>query len=567
MGRIIGIDLGTSTSEVAIMENGIPTVIYNHTGDLITPSVVGLGRSGEIIVGQLAKEQFLAKPKDTVLEVKRLMGTNQLVSMGDTSYTAQEISSYILKYLKECAEDYVGESIQRAVITVPAYFTNEQRRATVEAGEMAGFQVERIINEPTAAALAYGIEHMQDNTHILVYDLGGGTLDVTLLEMFDGVLEVKASSGNNKLGGKDFDEKIIDMLLSGFENEYQVNLSQNTRALARIKQAAEACKIALSSQKEHTINLPFLAQKDAEPIGIVKTITTDDFENLIRYMVVSTQEQIDSVLHDSKLAVEDIDTVLLVGGSTEIPLVRHFLEDAFGKKPEQAIDPNLGVVMGAAIQAAIINNELSEDHDILITDVCPYTLGIETMGFIGGMPLSDVYDVILRRNITIPVMREKIYTTVVDNQERVEINIYQGDHKKASLNNLIGNFMLSDIPPNDAGREQIKVIFMYDINGILRIEAQILSTGEQASISIETTGVTLDEEIDLSGWDKYPNARKYRRIIKKAEKLLEKYFDSDIHDELDELIRAMKKAIVAEKLNELDALEEEISDILYELED
>ncbi|HHX59983.1 MAG TPA: Hsp70 family protein [Epulopiscium sp.] len=567
MSRIIGIDLGTSTSEVAIIEEGVPTVIKNRRGNLITPSVVGISTSGEIIVGELAKEQFLAKPHDTVIEVKRLMGTDQMVSMGDEQYIPQEISSHILNYLKECAQDYVGELIEKAVITVPAYFTNEQRRATVEAGEMAGLQVERIINEPTAAALAYGIEHMEDNSHILVYDLGGGTLDVTLLEMFDGVLEVKASSGNNKLGGKDFDEKIMDMLCHEFEKEYNINLSEKIRALVRIKQEAENCKIALSTQDEYTINLPFLSQKNAEPIGLVRTITKDEFENLIRDLVLSTQAQINVVLSDAALEVKDIDTVLLVGGSTEIPLVRHFLEKSFGKKPAQAVDPNLAVVMGAAIQAGIINNELSEDQDILITDVCPYTLGIETLGLMAGMLMPDIYDIIIPRNITVPVVREKTYATVADNQEEVEINVYQGDHKKASLNNSIGNFRLTGIPPNDASKEKIKVKFMYDINGILHIEAQIISTGEQTGITIETTGVKLEKEMDLSDWDQSPKARKYRRIIKKAESILGEYFDSEFYDELDDLIRQIKEALITGKHDELEGLAEDISDILYDLED
>lgn len=567
MSKIIGIDLGTSTSEVAVLENGKPFVIKNKEGKLITPSVVGISDSGEIIVGEYAKEQLLIKPDKTIMEVKRLMGTGRKVSIGGNEYTPQQVSSYILKYLKSCAEDYLGEEMERAVITVPAYFTDEQRRATVEAGEMAGFKVERIINEPTAAALAYGIEHMEDEKHILVYDLGGGTLDVTLLEMFQGVLEVKASSGNNKLGGKDFDEKLMDMIINDFEKKEDIDLRKDLRAVARIKEAAENCKIILSGEDEYNINLPFIAEKNDQPIGLVRKVTKGEFEELIWELVKSTEEPINLVLKDSGIPKTDIDIVLLVGGSTRIPLIKEFLEQALDKEPKTLVDPDMAVVMGAAVQAGIINNELSQDNDILITDVCPYTLGIETMGFIGGFPVTDVYDVIIPRNLTIPVVKEKIYGTVVENQEQVEIKVYQGDHKKASGNNSLGNFTLSGIPANEAFKEKINVKFMYDINGILQVEAQIVSTGKQASISIETTGVKLEEEIDLDLWKKSTKARKFRAIIKRAENMLEEYFDSEEYNELDETLRKLKKAIIKEDDEKMQELEEELSDILFDMEE
>lgn len=567
MSRIIGIDLGTSTSEVAILENGKPIVIKNKEEKLITPSIVGVSENGHIIVGENAKEQLLIKPKETVMEVKRLMGTDKKVTMGENEYTPQEISSYILKYLRECAEGYLGEEIDRAVITVPAYFTDEQRRATVEAGEIAGFKVERIINEPTAAALAYGIEHMEDNKHVLVYDLGGGTLDVTLLEMFEGVLEVKASSGNNKLGGKDFDEKLMNMLIEDFEKENDIDIRNSLRSMARIKETAENAKIALSTEKEYAINLPFIAEKNGEPIGLVRKITKNQFEELIWDLVKSTEEQINIVLKDAKLSKTDIDVVLLVGGSTRIPLVKDFLKDTLDKEPKTLVDPDLAVVMGAAVQAGIINNELSAENDILITDVCPYTLGVATMDFIAGIPVSDIYDVIIPRNLTIPVVREKIYSTAVDNQEQVEIEVYQGDSKKASSNNFLGKFTLSDIPPNDAFKEKIKIKFMYDINGILQVEAQILSTGKQASISIETTGIKLEEEIDLSLWKESPKARRFKGLIKRAEILLEENFETEEYDELDKIVREIKKAIINEDEEGLEELEEKLTDILYEMEE
>lgn len=567
MSKIIGIDLGTSTSEVAVIENNKPVVIKNKEKKLITPSVVEISDSGEIIVGEYAREQLLIKPDNTVMEVKRLMGTDKKISLAHNEYTPQQISSYILKYLKSCAEDYLEEKIERAVITVPAYFTDEQRRATVQAGEMAGFKVERIINEPTAAALAYGIEHMEDEKHILVYDLGGGTLDVTLLEMFEGVLEVKASSGNNKLGGKDFDEKLMNMIINDFQEKEGINLRTDLRAVARIKEAAENCKIALSIEEEYNINLPFIAEKNNQPIGLVRKVTRSEFEELIWELVKSTEESINVVLKDSKILKTDIDIVLLVGGSTRIPIIKEFLKEILDKEPKTLVDPDMAVVMGAAVQAGIINNELSQDNDILITDVCPYTLGIATMEFMGGFPVPDVYDVIIPRNITIPVVKEKIYGTVVENQEKVEIKVYQGDYKKASRNNFLGNFILGGIPENEAFKEKIKIKFMYDINGILQVEARIVSTGKQASISIETTGVKMEEEMDLDLWKESANARKFRAIIKRTENMLEEYFGSNEYDELDETLKKLKKAIIKEEDKKIQELKEKLSDILFDMEE
>jgi len=568
MSRIIGIDLGTSTSEVAVLVDGKPWVIENSEGELITPSIVGLSKSEGIIVGNAAKEQLLIRPDDTVMEVKRLMGISRKISMGANDYTPEEISSYILKYLKKCAEDYIGETIDRAVITVPAYFTDEQRKATAKAGEIAGLKVERLINEPTAAALAYGIDHMEENNHVLVYDLGGGTLDVTLLEMFEGVLEVKASSGNNKLGGKDFDEKLMNLLADELKELHGVDISKHSRSMARIKDASEKCKIALSSSDEYNILLPFLSEKKGAPIGIEKIITRDMFESLIKDMIKSTKQQIDIVLKDGKIAAENIDLVLLVGGSTRIPYVREFLKDTLGIEPQSLVNPDLAVVMGAAVQAGIINEELSGENDIIITDVCPYTLGIETMSFKYGLPMEDVYDIIIPRNLTIPVVREKVYGTVSDHQDRVEIIIYQGDHKKASLNNFLGKFILTGIPPAEAFKEKIKIKFMYDINGILKVEAVILSNGKQADIIIETTGVKIDEEIDLTGWKNTPGAKKFRGIIKRAERALDESIEHERYDELDKTVYDLKYALIKEVgWDRLAELEESLSDILYDMED
>lgn len=567
MNRIIGIDLGTSTSEVAVLENGKPVIIKNREGDVITPSVVGINEEGEIIVGRNARDQYLLKPRDTVMEVKRLMGSGKKVSMGANEYTPEEISSYILKYLKGCAEDYLGEPVTRAVITVPAYFTDEQRRVTVEAGRLAGFNVERIINEPTAAALAYGIDHMEDNLHVLVYDLGGGTLDVTVLEMFEGVLEVKASSGNNRLGGKDFDERLMEEIIRYFRDQTGADISEDPRAMARLKNAVEECKIALSSQTEYKMVLPLLAEKDGKPLALEKMVSRDEFENLIRDLVESTRQPIEVALEDAGLAPEEIDIVLPVGGSTRIPLVMEFLKEVLRQEPRQLVDPDLAVASGAAVQAGILANQLSADKDILITDVCPYTLGTEVLNFFDGFPVDDIYDPIIPRNTTIPVTRKKVYSTVVDNQQEVEIKVYQGDYKKASRNNFLGKFMLSGIPPAPAAAEKIEIGFTYDANGILRVEGTILSNNQKAGITIQTTGVEMEPEPDLAKWKEAPGARKYRGLIRRAEKVLESKGNLIFEGELDELVRDIKKALIKGESSRLKELEEELTELLYDLED
>ena len=565
--RIIGIDLGTSTSEVAVFENGESVVIKNKDGDVITPSVVGISQDNKLLVGNDARDQFILRPDNTVMEVKRLMGSGKTVNMGEKEYKPEEISSYILSYLKECAEVYLGESVERAVITVPAYFTDEQRRATVEAGKLAGFKVERIINEPTAAALTYGIDHMEENEHVLVYDLGGGTLDVTLLEMFDGVLEVKASSGNNHLGGKDFDDKLINYLIDKFKEEHAIDLSKDIKAMVRLKEAAEVCKINLSSSEEYRIVLPFIANKNNEPISMEINITKDIFEELIKDLIDSTKAQIDLVLKDASLSADNITTILLVGGSTRIPLVKKLLEEIFDKEPKSLVDPDLAVVMGAAIQSAILNDELSAETDILITDVCPYTLGIEVLEVFNGIPMPDGYSILINRNTTIPVVKEDIYYTASDNQTEVEIKIYQGDYKRASMNNFLGNFRLSDIPKASAGDERIKVKFTYDVNGILQVEAIVMSSGKNANITIETTGVEMEEEVDIKNWESAEGARKYRRIIKKADKFINENNEDENIFELESLVKDLKKAIILGKKELAEELEEEITDIMYELEE
>ena len=568
MSRIVGIDLGTSTSEISVFMDGKPCVIPNHIGEYITPSVVGISDEGIIIAGKEAQEQFLLKPEDTVMEVKRLMGTNMKVSMGGNEYSPQEISSYILKYLIQCAENYLGEKVERAVITVPAYFSDEQRKATVEAGKLAGVKVERIINEPTAASLDYGIDHMEECKNILVYDLGGGTLDVTVLEMFEGVMDVKASSGNNRLGGKDFDNDLMDLCLERFTSKYEIDVSGDKRAMMRLKRECEKCKIALSINYEYSIVLPFFAEVDKNPVSLEEVIDRELFESLIKSKIYSTRDQIQSALKDSGLTKEDVDFILLVGGSTRIPLVKMFIENELGKIPGCHVDPDLAVVRGASIQAGILNDEISSKDGILITDVCPYTLGVSILGYIGGIPVDDIFDVIIPRNITIPVTKEKIYGTVQDNQTAVEIKVYQGENKKASANNFLGNFMIENIPPEPAFKQKVNIAFSYDTNGILQVEGTIVNTGEKVDITVETTGVEMVKEIDLDAWKDAPDSRKYRAVINKAEKLINND-EAELHEiDMDMLIRQIKKGLLeGEDKAVLNKYKDELSEILYAIEE
>ncbi|NLI93094.1 MAG: Hsp70 family protein [Peptococcaceae bacterium] len=566
MSRIVGIDLGTSTSEIAVFKEGNPFVIPNHLGEYITPSVVGISDDGRIVVGKEARDQLLLKPEDTVIEVKRLMGSGATVSMGGKEYTPQQISSFILSYLVDCARKYLDEEIDRAVITVPAYFSDTQRRATVEAGKLAGIKVERIINEPTAAALDYGIEHMKECLHILIYDLGGGTLDVTVLEMFEGVLDVKASSGNNQLGGKDFDRRLMDYLLNRFAARYNVDVSEDKRALMRLKEGVEKCKLALSDQEEYCLLIPFFANVEGNPVSLEETVSRETFEGLIKELIDSTAKQISIALADARLSASELDLILLVGGSTRIPYVHRFIEKTLGKPPQSLLDPDLAVVRGAAVQAGILGDQLSAEKDIVITDVCPYTLGISVLDFVGGFPVTDAYDVIIPRNVTIPVVKEKIYGTVADNQTQVEINVYQGEFKKASHNNFLGKFLLKGIPPAPAFQEKISVSFSYDVNGILQVEGKIVSSGKKANLTIETTGVEMVQEIDPEGWEKAPNARKYKAIISKAGRMVENGKAQYYALEMESLIRKIKTGLVqGEKLENLDVLKEELHEIIYEL--
>jgi len=567
--KIIGLDFGTSTSEVAVLKNKKPLVIPNHQEDLITPSVVGFSEKGEMIIGKDARDQLLFRPEDTVIEVKRLMGSEEKVFMQGKQYSPQQVAAFILSYMMDCARSYLGEDVSKAVITVPAYFSDVQRRATMEAGKLAGITVERIINEPTAAALDYGIEHMKECQNLLVYDLGGGTLDVTVLEMFEGVLEVKASCGNNKLGGKDFDQLLIDYLLERFAKSYNLNpstITEDKRAMIRLKDEAEKCKMALSNTEEYQLLLPHFARVKNNPMALEDTITRDVFEGLIKKHIESTTAQIRTALDDGGLNASDLDLVLLVGGSTRIPYVQAFIEKTLDHKPCSLIDPDLAVVRGAAIQGGIINGELHEETDILITDVCPYTLGIAVLDVVGGFPVPDAFDTIIPRNVTIPTVKKKTYGTVADDQTMVEINAYQGEFKKASHNNFLGRFMLEGIPPAPAFREKINVSFAYDANGILQVEGTVLSTGDKANLVIETNTLEMENEVDLSMWDKVPQASKYKAILKKAVAIIESGKAGIYAFEMEFLVQKIKAGLVqGEKAKILNRHKKELHEIIYDL--
>lgn len=566
ISTIVGIDFGTSTSEIAVLQEGKPVVIPNHLGELITPSVIGYSENGKMLVGREARDQLLLRPRETLIEVKRMMGSTETITMGGQEYTPQQAAAVIIAYLVDCARRHLGEPVDEAVITVPAYFSDVQRRATMEAGRLAGVKVERIINEPTAAALDYGIEHMQECRNILVYDLGGGTLDVTVLEMFEGVLDVKASCGNNRLGGKDFDQRLIDYLLERLRAQYGIDPSGDLRAMARLKEAAEKCKIDLSSHESHHLLLPFFAAAEDEPISLEETVTRDVFEGLIKGLIDATSRQIQSALGDARLEAADLDLVLLVGGSTRIPYVRQFIEETLGQEPLSLVDPDLAVVRGAAVQAGILSDQLSTDTDILITDVCPYTLGTSIVAIMGGLPVTDTFDVIIPRNVTIPVVKEKVYGTVTDNQTEVEINVYQGEYRKASYNNFLGRFILEGVPPAPAFKEKINISFAYDVNGILQVEGTILSTGAKANLVIETMGMTMEPEIDLSGWEKKPNARRYKAIIKKALEMIDRGEALVYVPEMESLVRKIKTGLVqGENRNQLDKYKDELHETIFNL--
>ena len=483
MSKIIGIDLGTTNSCVAIYEGGEAKVIANPEGERTTPSVVAF-KNGEIIVGGAAKRQMITN-KDTIYSIKRLMGTDKKVEANGKKYTPQEISAMILGDLKKTAEAYLGEKVSKAVITVPAYFNDAQRQATKDAGKIAGLEVERIINEPTAAALAYGLDKQEENQTVLVYDLGGGTFDVSILELGDGVFEVKSTAGNNHLGGDDFDKRIMDYLVDTFKKENGVDLSKDAMAMQRIKDAAEKAKKDLSGMSTTQINLPFISQNSDGPVHMDIELSKAKFEDLCRDLFDSTLDPVKKALSDAKLSNKDIDEVILVGGSTRIPYIQELVKKELGREPHKGVNPDEVVAMGAAIQGGVLTGEVD---DLVLLDVTPLSLGLETLG--------GVMTVLIPRNTTIPTSKSQVFSTAADNQPAVDIHVLQGERPMAQDNKTLGNFQLTNIPPAPRGVPQIEVKFDIDANGIVNVTAKDLGTNKEQSITITSSTNLTDAEID-----------------------------------------------------------------------
>ena len=484
MGKIIGIDLGTTNSCVAVMEGGEPVVIPNSEGNRTTPSVVALNKDGERLVGAIAKRQAVTNAENTVISIKREMGTNYKAKLGGKEYTPQEISAMILQKLKADAESYLGQPVTQAVITVPAYFSDSQRQSTKDAGKIAGLEVLRIINEPTAASLAYGLD--KDGNHkILVYDLGGGTFDVSILEIGDGVFEVLATNGNTRLGGDDFDNRIIDWMVQEFKKSNGADLSKDKKAMQRLKEAAEKAKIDLSGVMSTNISLPYISFVDGEPVHLEMTLTRARFDEMTRDLVQATIDPVNKALQDSGLTLNQIDRVILVGGSTRIPAVQAAVKDATGKEPYKGINPDECVAVGAAIQAGVLGGEV---HDVLLLDVTPLSLGIETLG--------GVFTKLIERNTTIPTKKSQVFSTAADGQTAVGIHVLQGEREMAAYNKTLGNFTLDGIPAAPRGVPQIEVTFDIDANGIVHVSAKDLGTGKEQKITITASTNLSDSEIE-----------------------------------------------------------------------
>ena len=544
MSKIIGIDLGTTNSCVAVLEAGEPKVIPNPEGNRTTPSVVAF-KNGERIVGDAAKRQAITNP-NTVSSIKRLMGTSEKVEIEGKKYTPEEVSAMILSYMKDYAESYLGEKVEKAVITVPAYFNDAQRQATKNAGKIAGLNVERIINEPTAAALAYGLDKQEKNQTILVYDLGGGTFDVSILELGDGVFEVKSTAGNNHLGGDDFDNKIMDYLVETFKKENGVDLSKDKMAMQRLKELSEKAKKDLSSMTTTQISAPFISQSSDGPLHLEMTLTRAKFEELIHDLVMSTLEPVRKALKDADIKAKDLDKVIFVGGSTRVPLVYETVKKELDMEPSREVNPDEVVAMGASIQGGVLTGDV---NDIVLLDVTPLSLGIETLG--------GVMTVLIPRNTTIPTSKSEVFSTAADNQPAVDVHVLQGERSMASDNKTLGRFQLADIPPAPRGVPQIQVTFDIDANGIVNVTAKDLGTNKEQKITITSNTTLSDDEID--------------RMMKEAEANKEadkkKKEEADLRNDAEQMIFQSEKALkdLGDKVDSKE--KEEVENIVKELKE
>ena len=544
MSKIIGIDLGTTNSCVAVLEAGEPKVIPNPEGNRTTPSVVAF-KNGERIVGDAAKRQAITNP-NTVSSIKRLMGTSEKVEIEGKKYTPEEVSAMILSYMKDYAESYLGEKVEKAVITVPAYFNDAQRQATKNAGKIAGLNVERIINEPTAAALAYGLDKQEKNQTILVYDLGGGTFDVSILELGDGVFEVKSTAGNNHLGGDDFDNKIMDYLVETFKKENGVDLSKDKMAMQRLKELSEKAKKDLSSMTTTQVSAPFISQSSDGPLHLEMTLTRAKFEELIHDLVMSTLEPVRKALKDADIKAKDLDKVIFVGGSTRVPLVYETVKKELAMEPSREVNPDEVVAMGASIQGGVLTGDV---NDIVLLDVTPLSLGIETLG--------GVMTVLIPRNTTIPTSKSEVFSTAADNQPAVDVHVLQGERSMASDNKTLGRFQLADIPPAPRGVPQIQVTFDIDANGIVNVTAKDLGTNKEQKITITSNTTLSDDEID--------------RMMKEAEANKEadkkKKEEADLRNDAEQMIFQSEKALkdLGDKVDSKE--KEEVENIVKELKE
>jgi molecular chaperone DnaK len=569
MSKVIGIDLGTTNSCVAVMEGGEAIVIPNREGNRTTPSIVGFKKDGERVVGETAKRQSITNPDRTVMSIKRHMGTNHKTTIDDKEFTPQEVSAMILQKLKSDAEEYLGTTVTQAVITVPAYFNDSQRQATKDAGKIAGLEVLRIVNEPTAAALAYGLEKGEDQT-ILVFDLGGGTFDVSILELGDGIFEVKATSGDNRLGGDDFDEVVMNYMVSEFKKEQGVDLSKDKAAVQRLKDAAEKAKKEISTVLTTTISLPFITVVDGVPQHLEMNLTRAKFEEISADLVERTMAPTRRALQDSGLSTDKIDKVVLVGGSTRIPAVQEAVKKLIGKEAYKGVNPDEVVAVGAAIQAGVLTGDVK---DVVLLDVTPLSLGIETAG--------GVFTKMIDRNTTIPTSKSQVYSTYADNQTSVEIHVLQGERAMASDNKTLGRFILGDIPPAPRGIPQIEVTFDIDANGIVNVSASDKGTGKSQKITITSSSGLSDGEIEQMVKDAEKNAEEDRKrkegvevrntadqliyTVDKTIKDLGDKVDASEIQKAEDAKEALKKALEGSDVEEIKAKTEELSGIVQQL--